>query len=112
MNRLQSMILPTVIGRRLRAPSNSAIRRWKGVQLHAFGAALVTASWAIGVSPAMTLLLGGITLTFMFATIGTLETRRSVLWFTPLSFYLFWSTAGLGVCASFVGCTFLMAGES
>ncbi len=105
-------MLPTVIDRRLRAPSNSAIRRWKGVQLHAFGAALVTASWAIGLSPAMTLLLCGITLTFIFATIGIWETRRSVLWFTPLSFYLFWSTVGLGVCATFVGVNFLRAGES
>ena len=86
--------------------------RWKGVQLHAFGAALVTASWVIGLSPGVTLLLGGITLTFIFATIGTWETRRSALWFTPLSFYLLWSAVGLGVCATYVGANFLMAGES
>jgi len=86
--------------------------RWKGVQLHALGAALVTASWVIGLSPGVTLELGGITLTFIFATIGIWETRRSVLWFTPLSFYLFSSAIGLGVCATYVGANFLMAGES
>jgi hypothetical protein len=86
--------------------------RWKGVQLHAFGAALVTASWVIGLSPGVALILGGITLTFIFATIGTWETRRSVLWLTPLSFYLFWSAVGLGVCATYLGANFLIGGES
>ena len=106
------MMPPTVIGRQLGAPLNSVGRRWKGVHLHAFGVALIVATWAVGGSPAVTLLLGGITFTFIFVTIGIWEARRSALWFTPLSFYFFWSAVGLGVCATYVGANFLMAGES
>src|SRR5258707_6184672 len=96
----------------LGAPLNSVSRRWKSVHLHAFGAALVLATRVVGGSPALTLLLGGVSLTFIFLIIGIWETRRSVLWFTPLSFYLFWSAVGLGVSPTYLGAHFLMAGES
>ena len=99
-------------GRRWLSPLGRLNARWKAVELHAFGVALIVATWALGLAPAVTLILGGVAITFIFATIGIWETRRSAVWFTPLSFYFFWSAVGLGVSAAYVGVNFLMAGES
>jgi hypothetical protein len=101
----------SIPGRHPLSPLSILNQRWKGLQLHVFGVVLIVTTWAIGLSPSVTLVLGGITVTFVFATIGMWETRRSVVWFTPLSFYFFWSAVGLGVAAIYLGVNYLMVGQ-
>jgi hypothetical protein len=53
--------------------------------------------------PSLTLTIGGVAVFCTYIWLGLREARRSTLWFTPLSFYLLFSSIGLGLSAIYLG---------
>lgn len=78
------------------------IRGFGLVRVHAVVVA-VAATTLVARSPSLTLTLGGLVTFFGYVGMGWAEARRSQLWFTPLSFYLLFSSIGLGLSAVHLG---------
>jgi hypothetical protein len=83
---------------------------WVEVRIHALATALVAVSLVLG-QPRTTLVFGGVTCFVVYLFIAVREARKSPLWLTPLSFYFFWYSIGLGISSIYAGLT-LSEGES
>jgi hypothetical protein len=83
---------------------------WRPLGLHALVVALVAGSRLVD-SPGLTVLLGGLLVVPVYVFIGLDEARRARLWFSPLSFYFFWYSVGLGASAIYVGALILLGDD-
>jgi hypothetical protein len=63
----------------------------------------VAISFPVFQDPSTTLILGGALITVAYLSLGVWEGWRAPLWFSPLSFYLLWSSIGLGAAAIYTG---------
>ena len=85
--------------------------RWRGVKLHAGVVCIIALSLLILENPSAALVVGGILAAPTYFYLGLKEARQAPLWFSPLSFYFFWYTIGLGLSAIYIGST-VEPGES
>ena len=76
--------------------------RWADVRLHALVVGLIVVCY-YSESSWVTLVFGGILCFPTYLYLGFREGRRSPLWFSPLSFYFFWYSIGLGISAIYMG---------
>lgn len=81
-------------------------RRWTGVIWHAIVIATILAIYFIfDKNAVITLAFGGAACAITYIWLGLREARQSSLWLTPLSFYFFWYSVGLGLSAIYVSYT-------
>jgi len=78
--------------------------RWAEVKIHALATFVVACSLLLE-QPRLTLVSGGMICFFVYIYIGLREARKSSLWLTPLSFYFFWYSIGLGISPLYLGLT-------
>ena len=84
--------------------------RWTGLRIHVWLVAVIASTLYFD-NPVWTLLIGGALVTPAFLIMGLSEARKAPLWLSPLSFYFFWSTIGLGVSALYTASR-VQSGES
>lgn len=77
---------------------------WRGVRIHAVAAAFVLSVFMF-TSPRTTLILGGTACFVTYLYLGLLEARKTSLSLSPLSFYFFWYTIGMGLSPLYLGLT-------
>lgn len=77
--------------------------RWRAVGVHAVVVAAIGAFAAVERDPAAILRTGGAVMAVLLLGLGINEARHSRLRLTPLSFYFFWYSAGLGLSAVYYG---------
>src|SRR5262249_8576094 len=77
-------------------------KRWHEVKLH--GTAVVAVALCLLFDgPRTALILGGVICFLVYFYLGMREARRAPLLLSPLSFYFFWYTVGLGICPFYTG---------
>lgn len=84
------------------APVAAPRRNFTGVRIHAAVVAVIAALYWIGDAPS-TLIVGGVLIFCTYILLGVREGRRAPLWLSPLSFYLLYSSVGLGLSAIYIG---------
>ncbi len=77
--------------------------RWLGIKIHFLSILLIISIAYLAKSPVLTLSSGGIISFITYLYIGFLETKRTPVWFSPLSFYFFWHSVTLGLSAIYFG---------
>lgn len=109
--RIPGLRLPPVAGwsgapapARLAAAPRAAVprRNFTGVRIHAAVVAIIAALYWVGDAPS-TMIVGGVLIFCTYVALGIREGRRAALWLSPLSFYLLYSSVGLGISAVYMG---------
>src|SRR5262249_24062573 len=74
----------------------------RAVLFHASSVLCVALIHAVGGNPSVTLMLGGLLMTYVYLALGWREARSSTLSLNLLSFYFFWYSTCLGSSAIYV----------
>jgi hypothetical protein len=77
--------------------------KWYSIKIHLLCLFLVFIINYVFGSPSLTLLVGGLITFITYIWIGFYETKRTPVWFSPLSFYFLWYSVGLGLSGIYYG---------
>lgn len=78
--------------------------RWGEVRIHLALTLIICLTLALS-EPRVTLILGGALCFVTYCYLGFREARKAPLWLSPLSFYFFWYSVGMGVSPFYIGLT-------
>jgi hypothetical protein len=78
--------------------------RWGEVRIHGV-LTLVTSLTLVLWEARVTLVLGGALCLVIYGYLGLREARKAPLWLSPLSFYFFWYSVGMGASPLYIGLT-------
>jgi hypothetical protein len=77
---------------------------WGEVRIH-LALTIMTSLTLVLSEPRLTLILGGALSFVTYCYLGFREARKAPLWLSPLSFYFFWYSVGMGASPFYIGLT-------
>jgi hypothetical protein len=87
----------------LRELQHHQLQSPSALRLHAVAVGCASALYAVFQDPSLVLILDGTLMCVVYLILGLQESRRTALFLTPLSFYFFWYSIGLGLSAIWMG---------
>lgn len=109
--------IQTAVARRFPGPdyglrvAGRSVASPNGLLVHAVSVALVGVVHLVLADPKVTLIAGGAVVFCTYLYLGLCEAKKATLWLSPLCYYFFWYSIGLGASALYLGWTIPAGGE-